>query len=73
MKRVLRTVRRQATRARGAERFVRLIVGGGGALVAGLWTVTLAPAGSPAWLLGIALALLGVGGLAAGIGSAVDP
>lgn len=49
------------------ERFVELIVGGGVALVAGLWTVTLFATGSAPWLVGGLLVLVGVAGLAAGI------
>ncbi|ESP87434.1 hypothetical protein K933_14203 [Candidatus Halobonum tyrrellensis G22] len=49
------------------ERFVALVVAGGVALVAGLWLVSLLAAGSPAWLLGVGLALVGVAALAAGI------
>lgn len=62
----------QLRRAGAAERFVRLIVGGGIALVAGLWAVTLSAPGSVGWLLGAALVLLGAGGLTVGIWSEVD-
>jgi len=51
------------------EGFVRLIVAGGLALVAGLWVVTLAGTWSLRWLLGVALVLAGLGALAAGIRS----
>lgn len=54
------------------ERFVRLIAGGGIALVAGLWIVTLLETGSIPWALGTVLILLGVGGLASGIWLEVD-
>lgn len=54
------------------ERFVRAVVAGGLALVAGLWTVTLSAAGSVPWLLGVALVALGSAGLAAGIGSEIE-
>lgn len=54
------------------ERFVQLVTAGGVALVAGLWLVTLFGRGTTPWLLGGALVLLGVAGLAAGIGSEVE-
>ena len=54
------------------ERFVRAIVAGGVALVAGLWVAAFAAPGSPAWLAGAALALAGAGGLAAGVLSELD-
>lgn len=63
---------RHLRRAAEAERFVRLIVGGGVALVAGLWVAALSNAWSPPWLLGAALALLGTGALAAGIRRELD-
>lgn len=66
------TLRRRLRRAGEAERFVRLIGGGGVALVAGLWAVALSGPWSVAWLFGVAFALLGLGGLAAGIRSEVD-
>ena len=66
------TLGRRLRRAGEAERFVRLIVGGGVALVAGLWAVTLSGPWSVGWLLGVALALLGLGSLAAGIRSEID-
>lgn len=53
------------------ERFVTLVVAGGLALVAGLWTVELAPDVALS-LAGAALALLGVAGLAAGIGDELE-
>ena len=49
------------------ERFVRTLVAGGLALLAGLWVVASVERWSALWLLGIALALAGVVGLAAGI------
>jgi hypothetical protein len=59
------------------ERFVRLVVGGGVALVVGLWVATLAPATGgrlrvPAMVGGLLLA--GAGGLVllAGLNEAVD-
>lgn len=72
MGRIGRTVAHYVQRARGVERFVRLVVGGGVALVAGLWVVTLSSARSPPWLLGVVLVLVGVGSLAAGIRSGLD-
>lgn len=54
------------------ERFVRLIVGGGVALVAGLWLLALFDAWSVAWLAGAGLSLIGVGGLASGIGRRIE-
>jgi integral membrane sensor domain MASE1 len=53
------------------ERLVRAVVGGGLLLVAGLWLAVPFSAGSPPWLLGAALAALGVVGLAFGIGSEI--
>lgn len=49
------------------ERFARLIVAGGLALLAGLWLLALAEPRSVGWLVGAALAVLGAGSLAAGI------
>jgi len=72
MRGLLRTVGNHVRRARGVERFVRLVVGGGVALVAGLWIATLSAAPSPPWLLGVALVALGVGGLAVGIRSQIE-
>jgi hypothetical protein len=54
------------------ERFVRAIVGGGIALVVGLWIATLLVAWSIPWLLGTALVLVGIGGLAVGIWSTIE-
>lgn len=54
------------------ERFVRLLVVGGVVLVGGLWLVVLSEAWSIAWLAGVALAVLGTGSLAAGIGSEIE-
>lgn len=53
------------------ERFVRLIVAGGLALVAGLWLVALLERGSLPWLAGVVLALVGIAGLARGIESEI--
>jgi hypothetical protein len=57
----------------GMERFVRLIVAGGIALVGGLWFVAVFEPWSIAWAAGAALAVLGTGGLVAGIASEIDP
>ena len=54
------------------ERFVRTIVAGGVALVAGLWVATYLPAWSPLWAVGAVLALVGVAGLAGGIWMELD-
>lgn len=72
MERLARTIRRRVRLARRVERFVQLVVAGGIALVAGLWTATLTTPQSPGWLLGSALALLGLVGLAVGIWSEID-
>lgn len=49
------------------EPFVRRIVAGGLAVIAGLWTVTLLEPGSAAWLVGPVLLFGGVASLVAGI------
>ncbi len=54
------------------ERFVRLIVGGGLALVAGLWLVALLNPPS-ARIVGVTLALIGTGCVLVGIRSRLDP
>lgn len=54
------------------ERFVRLLLGGGFALVAGLWTLRLTGGWRAPWLVGAALVALGIGGLAVGIGSELE-
>lgn len=54
------------------ERFVQLLVAGGLALLAGLWTLRVAGAWSPSWLAGAVLVVVGVAGLAVGIGSELD-
>ena len=72
MDRLSRAVRSRLLWPRGVERFVRLIVGGGLALVAGLWVATLSAVPSPPWLFGAALALLGTAALAAGINHELD-
>lgn len=72
MDRFVRSIKRHLQRARGGEGFVRLIVGGGIALVSGLWIATLSATGSLSWVVGSALVLVGVGGLGAGIWSEID-
>lgn len=72
MERIVRAMRRRVRRARAVERFVRLIVAGGIALVAGLWLVTIAGDWSLPWLLGVAVILAGTGALAAGIRSEIE-
>ena len=54
------------------ERFVQLIVAGGLVLVGALWLVDLFARGSPQWIAGVALALLGVAGVMAGIFSELE-
>lgn len=49
------------------ERFVRAVVAGGISLVVGLWMTDLFEAGSPAWIGGVGLSLLGLLGLCYGI------
>ncbi|MDQ2051035.1 hypothetical protein RBH26_11140 [Natronolimnohabitans sp. A-GB9] len=49
------------------EWFVQLIVIGGLVLVGALWIVALFEAGSMPWIGGLILAVLGVGGVMAGI------
>lgn len=66
------TLGRRLRRVGAVERFVRLVVAGGIALVAGLWVAALSNAWSLPWLLGAALVLLGIGGLTAGIRSELD-
>jgi hypothetical protein len=51
------------------ERFVRYILAGGIALVAGLWVTTGFGWGTPVWIGGAVVALLGSLGLAVGIGT----
>lgn len=48
------------------ERFARLIVAGGIALVGGLWIAMLAEVGTAAWLVGVVAAALGAGANVAG-------
>lgn len=54
-------------RQAGVERFVQYVVGGGLALVAGLWLLRLLEPRTLPWIAGAALVLLGIAGLAAGI------
>jgi hypothetical protein len=54
------------------ERFVRALVAGGVVLVAGLWIVTLVDRGSPSWVLGAAMSLVGVVALGVGIESQIE-
>ena len=55
------------------KRFVQLVVAGGLALVAGLWTLRLSARWSPPWLVGVALVVAGAAALAAGIGRELEP
>lgn len=55
------------------ERFVELVVAGGLATVAGLWVTRLTATHSTPWLAGVALAVLGLAGLGAGIAREVVP
>jgi len=54
------------------NRFVRFVVAGGPALVVGLWILEILPRSSPAWWIGLSIAVLGAGGLIYGITSALD-
>lgn len=54
------------------ERFVRLVVGGGLALVAGLWVTALTATATLPWLSGAALALVGAAALGTGIWTELD-
>ena len=54
------------------ERFARLVVAGGLALVAGLWATALLEAVTLPWLAGAAFAVGGAGALAAGIWTELD-
>lgn len=58
--------------AAAMERFARLVVAGGLALVAGLWATALAGTWSAPWLAGAAVALVGAGALGAGIWTELD-
>jgi hypothetical protein len=55
-----------ARERRFMERFVRLVVAGGLATVAGLWGIALTSRASPPWLVGIMLATLGLLAMGAG-------
>jgi len=54
------------------ERFVQALTGGGLALVAGLWVIAVASAGTPAWAGGFILTLFGIGGLGYGLWDALE-
>jgi len=54
------------------ERFVQSVLIGGVALVAGLWLARLFATGSPLWVLGTGLTVIGVVGLLFGIGSELE-
>ena len=54
------------------EPFVRRIVAGGLAVLAGLWALALLESGSAAWLVGPVLVFAGVASLAAGIARPLD-
>jgi hypothetical protein len=71
--RLRRAIDRRLARVRRVEPFVRRIVAGGLALVAGLWLVDLGTPSEPAWLAGLALVLVGVSALATGIWRQVEP
>lgn len=60
-----------ALERRDMERFVQYVTVGGVVVVAGLWLMALFAPGSPLWLLGIVLTILGGGGLTFGIGSEI--
>lgn len=59
-------------RVAGIQRFVRFIVVGGLALLAGLWVVTIARPWAAPWIVGLALVLLGAGGVTVGIWRPLD-
>lgn len=61
-----------ALQRRGMERFVQYITGGGVVVVVGFWLMEFFALGSPPWLLGAALAILGGAGLAFGIGREIE-
>lgn len=64
---------RQHTRwAGGIDGFVRRIVGGGIALVTGLWLVALFDTLTAGWVLGVVLVGVGLVGLGTGIWSEID-
>lgn len=72
MTRLGRSIRNHVERASGVERFVQLLVGGGVALVAGLWVLVLVRPWSVLWLAGGVLVALGVAGLTGGIRREID-
>lgn len=59
-------------RAGGVEPFVRRIVAGGVAMVAGLWVLVLADPAGPLWLLGPVLVFGGGASLLSGIARPLD-
>ena len=65
-------LRRQLFGAKRVEGFVRLIVAGGLVLLAGLWIARVMAVGSTGWWVGVALVVLGIGGLVRGIWSQVE-
>ncbi len=54
-------------RLRRTEQWVRRAVAGGLTLLVGLWVLELAASGTPVWLAGLVLALVGLGVLFFGI------
>lgn len=54
------------------ERFVRLLVAGGFALVTGLWLVEIARPGASPWLAGLVAAVAGSGAILAGIATELE-
>lgn len=54
------------------ERFVRLVVAGGLALVAGLWVAALTTPSSLPWLGGVGLTVAGLAGLTVGVESQLE-
>jgi hypothetical protein len=54
------------------ERFVQLLVGGGIALVAGLWCLAVFSRPATPWITGTVLVVLGTAGLVVGIANSVE-
>jgi hypothetical protein len=71
MDRVRRALDRRLSRARRVEPFVRRLVAGGLALVAGAWLVDLAAPATPPALAGLALVVAGVVALVTAIRSQI--